>query len=63
MNPNGPPGNDNFAPEPGFTDAQYEKLALLYAVASRRSGSWMIPVYHAVLDKGIGLMMTRKISN
>lgn len=46
--------NDNLAPKPGFTASQYEKLALFYVVASRRAGAWMIPAYHAVLDKGIG---------
>jgi hypothetical protein len=49
-NPN--PDNDNFASNPGFTDAQYTKLALLYIIVSRRAGSWMIPAYHAVLDSG-----------
>lgn len=48
-----PPGghrNDSIAPSPGFTDAQYDRLALLYVVASARHGSWMIPAYHAVID-------------
>ncbi|HXY90235.1 MAG TPA: hypothetical protein VEH75_06405, partial [Xanthobacteraceae bacterium] len=33
--------------------AQYEKLALVYIVASRRAGRWLIPAFHAVLDEGI----------
>ena len=42
--------NDLIAPVPGFTDAQYERLALIYIVASARHGRWLIPAYHAVLD-------------
>ena len=45
--------NDFKAPEPGFSDAQYETLAIVYTVASVRTGFWMIPAYHAVLDDGI----------
>ena len=45
--------NDFKAPEPGFSPAQYEALALLYVVASVRAGFWMIPAYHAVIDEGI----------
>ncbi|MEA3017665.1 MAG: hypothetical protein QOI38_2387 [Sphingomonadales bacterium] len=51
--PNGPAGNDRIAPEPGFTAQQYDRLALLYILASTRAGRWMIPAYHAVLDSGI----------
>lgn len=51
--PAGGPKNDAIAPEPGFTDAQYDMLALLYAVASARAGSWMIPAFHATLDQGL----------
>lgn len=47
------PENDVFAPTPGFTEAQYEKLALLYVAASVRRGSWLIPAYHACMDAGI----------
>lgn len=50
----GPGKSDIDAPKPGFTDAQYEKLALLYVIASTRRGSWMIPAHHAVLDIGYG---------
>ena len=47
------PNNDRFAPTPGFTDAQYDRLALLYVVASVRRGSWLIPGYHSAYDAGI----------
>lgn len=47
------PENDRFAPEPGFTDAQYDRLALLYLCASVRRGSWLIPAYHSAIDAGI----------
>jgi hypothetical protein len=46
-------GNDFLAPQPGFTGAQYEALALVYALASVRAGFWLIPTFHAVLDEGI----------
>jgi hypothetical protein len=49
----GGPNNDRIAPEPGFTAAQYRRLALLYTVASMRRGSWMIPAFHAAVDAGI----------
>jgi hypothetical protein len=45
--------NDFLAPKPGFSQAQYDSLALVYAVASRRAGFWMIPAFHSVLDEGI----------
>ena len=45
--------NDLIAPVPGFSDAQYQRLALLYAAASVRRGSWMIPAYHSAIDAGI----------
>lgn len=50
---NSNPENDRFAPEPGFTDAQYDRLALLYLCASLRRGSWLIPAYHSAIDAGI----------
>lgn len=50
-NPN--PNNDLIAPSPGFTDRQYERLALLYAAASIRRGNWLIPAYHSAIDAGI----------
>ncbi|MEO5689645.1 MAG: hypothetical protein ABIR54_19995 [Burkholderiaceae bacterium] len=51
--PAGPPRNDLIAPLPGFTDAQYTQMALLYAAASARRGDWLIPAFHAALDEGI----------
>lgn len=45
--------NDAIAINPGFTTAQYKRLALLYIVASTRKGAWLIPTFHAVLDDGI----------
>lgn len=45
--------NDFLAPRPGFSQAQYDSLALIYTVASRRAGFWMIPAFHSVLDEGI----------
>jgi hypothetical protein len=44
--------NDALAPDPGFSDAQLERLALIYAVASVRSGKWLIPAYHSPVDLG-----------
>jgi hypothetical protein len=46
-------GNDALAPAPGFSEAQYRRLAQLYVVASVRSGTWLLPGFHAVLDSGI----------
>jgi len=51
--PSGPPGNDWIAPRHGFTRAEYDSLTLLYIVASRRAGTWMIPTFHATLDAGL----------
>ena len=45
--------NDFRAPQPGFSQPQYDALALVYAVASRRAGFWLIPAFHSVLDEGI----------
>ena len=42
--------NDALAPNPGFTAAQYDRLALLYTIASVRAGHWLIPAFHAALD-------------
>lgn len=44
--------NDAVAPQPGFTSAQLERLALIYVVASVRSGRWLIPAYHSPIDLG-----------
>lgn len=41
------------APEPGFSSAQLERLALCYLAASLRRGTWLIPAFHCVLDLGI----------
>jgi hypothetical protein len=46
-------GSDISAPRPGFTTAQYERLALLYTIASFRAGAWLVPAFHAVIDSGI----------
>jgi hypothetical protein len=51
--PAGGPRNDAIAPAPGFTQAQYDRLALLYVVASLRAGEWMIPGFHAPIDEGL----------
>lgn len=51
--PSGPPGNHSRAPIPGFTAAQYDRLALLYILASVRGGRWLIPGFHALIDSGI----------
>jgi hypothetical protein len=45
--------NDAQAPDPAFTTAQYDRLALLYVVASVRAGHWLIPAFHAAIDAGI----------
>ncbi len=50
---NSNPNNDLIAPFPGFTDKQYEKLALLYVAASIRRGTFLIPAYHSAIDAGI----------
>lgn len=47
----GKKANDFDAPNPGFTNKQYERLALIYIVASARRGQWLIPAFHAVLDQ------------
>lgn len=47
-------GIDVEAPTPGFTDAQLDRLALVYAAASVRRGEWLTPAYHAVIDLGVG---------
>jgi hypothetical protein len=50
-NPN--PNNDLIAPKIGFTESQYQRLALLYVCASVRRGTWLIPAYHSAIDAGI----------
>ncbi|WP_059541193.1 hypothetical protein [Burkholderia diffusa] len=47
----GKKANDFDAPAPGFTAKQYDRLALLYLVASARRGQWLVPAFHAVVDQ------------
>jgi hypothetical protein len=47
-------GIDAEAPDPGFTDAQMDRLALVYVAASVRRGRWLIPAFHGVMDIGVG---------
>jgi len=47
------PKNDAIAPLPGFTEAQLDRLALIYVAASIRRGQWLIPAFHAAVDAGI----------
>jgi hypothetical protein len=42
--------NDFQAPTPGFTPEQYQRLALVYVIASVRTGTWLIPAFHAPID-------------
>ncbi|MGH9971075.1 MAG: hypothetical protein ACREBG_25230 [Pyrinomonadaceae bacterium] len=51
--PSGPRNNDAIAPSPGFTEAQMDRLALVYMAASVRRGEWLIPAFHAAVDAGI----------
>ncbi|MDT0176592.1 hypothetical protein Q9R34_11145 [Enterobacter sp. BRE11] len=44
------PGNGYEGPTPGFTDIQYERLALIYTAASVRRAIWLIPAFHGVID-------------
>jgi hypothetical protein len=46
--------SDVDSPDPGFTQVQYERLALQYVIASVRRGGWMIPAFHCVIDLGVG---------
>ena len=48
--PNQPDGN---APTPGFSTLQYDRLALLYVMASTRAGTGLIPAFHAAIDQGL----------
>jgi hypothetical protein len=45
--------HDITAPNPGFTAIQYDRLALIYTLASVRAGQWLIPAFHAVIDNDI----------
>lgn len=42
--------NDYRAPEPGFTDAQLARLAVVYLSASYRAGEYLLPAFHSVID-------------
>lgn len=46
--------NDRVAQQPGFTQIQYSRLALVYIAASHRAGKWLVPAYHLAIDKGVG---------
>lgn len=46
--------NDRIAEKPGFTQVQYERLALVYIAASHRAGQWLVPAYHLAVDDGVG---------
>lgn len=45
--------NDAEPPAPAFSAAQYERLALLYIIASVRAGIWLTPAFHAAIDAHI----------
>lgn len=45
--------NDAQSPNPAFTPVQYDRLALVYTIASVRAGRWLIPAFHAALDADI----------
>jgi hypothetical protein len=45
--------DETIGPTPGFSQAQYDRLALLYLCASARAGEWLIPAFHAALDEGL----------
>ncbi len=48
--PSQPDGN---APMPGFSPAQYDRLALLYLMASVRAHTGLVPAFHAAIDQGM----------
>jgi penicillin amidase len=45
--------NDRIGPNPGFSEAEMDRLALVYVAASVRRGTWLIPAFHAAVDAGI----------
>jgi hypothetical protein len=49
-----PTKNDAKSPDPGFTKAQLDRLAVVYIAASVRRGKWLIPAFHVVLDIDAG---------
>ena len=46
-------GSDAQTPDPSFTTAQYDRLALIYTIASVRAGRWLVPAFHAAIDADI----------
>jgi len=50
VHPSQPDGN---APTPGFSKVQYDRLALLYLMASTRAGTGLIPAFHAAIDQDL----------
>jgi len=45
--------NDARSPDPAFTTAQYDRLALVYVIASVRAERWLVPAFHAAIDAQI----------
>ena len=45
--------NDARTPDPAFTPAQYDRLALVYVIASVRAERWLVPAFHAAIDAQI----------
>jgi hypothetical protein len=45
--------NDARSPDPAFTAIQYDRLALLYVIASVRAERWLVPAFHAAIDADI----------
>jgi TonB family protein len=45
--------NDARTPDPAFTPAQYDRLALVYVIASVRAERWLVPAFHAAIDAEI----------
>lgn len=43
----------HLAPNPGFSEAQLYRLALVYVVASVRAGHWLIPAFHFNIDSDL----------
>jgi TonB family protein len=41
------------ANDPAFTPAQYDRLALVYVIASVRAERWLVPAFHAAIDAQI----------
>ena len=45
--------NDRIAENPGFSQVQYSRLALVYIAASHRARKWLVPAYHLAMDYGL----------